>query len=131
MPRKLQEMRYKNDLYALLPLLRRNKVSSINTSCLDLLSLQSDPRSISELGYDVPTLRRSRSYMEMNFTNQEKEKAKKEQSVEDNEDCMSENRKTIDANLNLNNLDKMTNKELVFRFSNHNNLNQHLTTTAV
>lgn len=134
-----KSLRYKNDLYALPPEFRKNSIiSSNNTSQPDLISITSDPRIIF-YNYDVPGLKRTRSYVEMNLIQKENGQIEKtlvhKSSFEDLSQQESTNkchRKSINNNLNFNNLDKNSpkGKDIAFRFSNHNNLTEHLTTAV-
>lgn len=138
---KEENLRYKNELYAVSEKCKRK---SLNSSHPDLISLQSDPRN-SLYNYDVPGftgLKKTRSYMEMNLIQEEKSRENKNVSHKNNSfdsvkresECATtrSNRTTINNNLNTNNFDKVPkDKDIEFKFSNLNNLTQHLTTTSV
>lgn len=133
-PRKLaearsisQKLRYQNDPNIFMP-----KNSYVNTSQPDLLSC-SDHEKLIDSRYDTPKLKRIRSYVEMRNIVRCRNSSQSTtgcDSFDDNNNEMPCNRTTINENLNFNDLDKLlnTDKEISFKFSSLNNLNQRLTT---
>lgn len=120
-----QKLRYQNDMHTFMA-----PNSYVNTSQPDLLSL-SDRERLLESRYDTPRIKRNRSYVEMrNISRCRKtSQSTNNDSFDDNNNEMPCNRTTINENLNFNDLDKLlnTDKEISFKFSSVNNLNQRLT----
>lgn len=121
-----QKLRYQNDFHTFI---QPNKY--VNTSQPDLLSI-SDRERLVESRYDTPKLKRNRSYVEMrNIARCRKtSQSTTTDSFDDNNNEMPCNRTTINENLDFNDLDKLlnTDKEISFKFSSLNNLNNRLTT---
>jgi hypothetical protein len=120
-----QKLRYQNDMHTFMP-----PNSYVNTSQPDLLSA-SDRERLIELRYDTPKIKRNLSYVEMrNIARCRKSsQSTTTDSFDDNNNEMPCNRTTINENLDFNDLDKLlnTDKEIQFKFSSHNNLNQKMT----
>lgn len=115
------KLRYQNDFNTFVP-----PNSYINSSQPDLLSMQSDRQSLIE-NYDTPRIKRIRSYMEMRVVQSNST------SFDDNNDVeLRSNRTTLNDNLDLNDLEKVLakDKEISFKFSSLNNLNNRLTSTS-
>lgn len=98
-----------------------------------MLSLSSDRDRLIDSRYDTPKLKRNRSYVEMRNIVRCRNSSQSTtgcDSFDDNNNEMPCNRTTINENLNFNDLDKLlnTDKEISFKFSSLNNLNQRLTT---
>lgn len=121
-----QKLRYQNDFHTFMP-----PNSYINTSQPDLL-VATDRERLIESRYDTPKLKRIRSYVEMRniIRCRKASQTTTNDSFDDNNNEMPCNRTTINENLDFNDLDKLlnTDKEISFRFSSLNNLNQRLTT---
>jgi hypothetical protein len=115
-----QKLRYQNDLQSFV-----QPNSYINTSQPDLLS-ESDRKRLIEENYDTPKLKRNLSYVEMRNVGRKPSHC---ESFDDNNNDGQSNRVTINENLNFNDLDKLLSKdkEISFKFSSLNNLNQRLT----
>lgn len=117
-----QKLRYQNDFQSFMP-----PNSYINTSQPDLLAESDRKRLIEQQNYDTPKLKRNLSYVEMRIVDR---KSSQSESFDDNDnDGKSNKRGTINENLNFNDLDKLLSrdKEISFKFSSLNNLNQRLT----
>jgi hypothetical protein len=114
-----QKLRYQNDLHTFI---KPNRY--INISQPDLVSLYHNDKSL-ESRYDTPTIKRIKSYIEMRGIGRRSSKT----SFDDNNNEMPCKRTTMNENLNFNDLDKLltTEKEITFKFSSLNNLNQRLT----
>jgi hypothetical protein len=114
-----QKLRYQNDFQTFLP-----PNTYINTSQPDLS--ESDRKRLIEQNYDTPKLKRNLSYVEMRVVDR---KSSQSESFDDNNNHGNSNRGTINENLNFNDLDKLLSrdKEISFKFSSLNNLNQRLT----
>lgn len=125
-------LRYQNDFHTFL---KPNRY--VNTSQPDLLSLIDNDRDrlVSESRYDTPSLRRMKSYIEMRNIARVRRSSNSttNDSFDDNNNEMpcANKRTTINENLNFNDLDKLlkADKEITFKFSSLNNLNQRLTET--
>jgi hypothetical protein len=122
-----QKLRYQNDMHTFMP-----PNSYVNTSQPDLLST-SDRDRLVESRYDTPKLKRNRSYVEMRNlvrVRRSSQSTTGNDSFDDNNNEMPCNRTTINENLDFNDLDKLlnTDKEISFKFSSLNNLNQKMTT---
>jgi hypothetical protein len=120
-----QKLRYQNDMNTFMP-----PNSYVNTSQPDLPST-SDRERLIESRYDTPKIKRNRSYVEMrNIARCRKSSQSTADSFDDNNNEMPCNRTTINENLDFNDLDKLlnTDKEIQFKFSSLNNLNQKMTT---
>lgn len=124
-----QKLRYQN-CATLMP---RN--SYINSSQPDLLG-DDDHRKLIETRYDTPKMKRIRSYVEMRDLSRTRKASQSttHDSFDDNNnvDNMPCNRTTINENLNFNDLDKLmdaknVDKDITFKFSSLNNLNQRMT----
>lgn len=115
-----QKLRYQNDFHTFLA-----PNSYINTSQPDLTISVSDQKRLIEQNYDTPKLKRNLSYVEMRNVGR---LSSQSESIDDNNEGKS-NRTTINENLNFNDLDKLLSKdkEISFKFSSVNNLNQRLT----
>lgn len=129
-----QKLKYENDLQSIMPIIRQSKHGYINTSQPDLLYLSDDGREKSNKSrYDTPSikLRHSRSYMEMNLLRQKMPSQHHDSFDDNNNEMPCGRRTTINANLDMNDLDKNLNKDkdISFTFSSLNNLNQRLTST--
>jgi hypothetical protein len=126
-------LRYQNDFHMFM---RPNRY--VNTSQPDLLSLADNDRErlVSESRYDTPSLRRMKSYIEMRNIARVRRcsNSTTNDSFDDNNNEMpcASKRTTINENLNINDLDKLlkSDKEISFKFSSLNNLNQRLTETT-
>lgn len=120
-----QKLRYQNDPNTFMP-----ANSYMNTSQPDLFST-SEREKLIESRYDTPKLKRNRSYVEMRNVARCRKSSQSttNDSFDDNNNEMPCNRATINENLNFNDLDKLlnTDKEISFKFSSLNNLNQRLT----
>jgi hypothetical protein len=122
-----QKLRYQNDLHTFMP-----PNSYVNTSQPDLLSA-SDRERLIESRYDTPKIKRNQSYVEMRNIARCRKSSQSTvlttDSFDDNNDEMPCNRTTINENLDFNDLDKLlnTDKEIQFKFSSLNNLNQKMT----
>lgn len=123
-----QKLRYQNDMHTFMP-----PNSYVNTSQPDLLSC-SDRERLVESRYDTPRIKRNRSYVEMRNIARCRKSSQSTtgttDSFDDNNNEMPCNRTTINENLDFNDLDKLlnTDKEIQFKFSSLNNLNQKMTT---
>jgi hypothetical protein len=118
-----QKLRYQNDFHTFI---KPNRY--INISQPDLHSLYEDESIKSQ--YDTPTMKRFKSYIEMrNIARARRSSVSTTaESFDDNNNEMPCNRTTINENLNFNDLDKLqTDKEITFKFSSLNNLNQRMT----
>lgn len=122
-----QKLRYQNDMHTFMP-----PNSYVNTSQPDLAST-SDRERLIELRYDTPKIKRNRSYVEMRNISRCRKSSQSTttDSFDDNNNEMPCNRTTINENLDFNDLDKLlnTDKDIQFKFSSLNNLNQKMTTT--
>lgn len=102
----------------------------VNVSHPDLLSLREGNESIKSQ-YDTPTLKKFKSYIEMRNIARARRSSisTTTDSFDDNNNEMPCKRTTINENLNFNDLDKLLNadKEITFKFSSLNNLNQRMT----
>jgi hypothetical protein len=120
-----QKLRYQNDLTTFIA-----PNSYMNTSQPDLPST-SDRERLIDSRYDTPRIKRNRSYVEMRNIGRCRKASMSttHDSFDDNNNEMPCNRTTINENLNFNDLDKLlnTDKEISFKFSSLNNLNQRLT----
>lgn len=99
----------------------------INISQPDLHSLCEGAESV----YDTPTMKKIKSYIEMrNIARARRSSVSTTaESFDDNNNEMPCKRTTINENLNFNDLDKLlkSDKEISFKFSSLNNLNQRMT----
>lgn len=113
------KLRYQNDFNTFVP-----PNSYINSSQPDLLSLSDRQSLLSQ--YDTPKIKRIRSYMEMRV------QSSNAGSFDDNDVELHSNRTTINDNLNLNDLEKVASKgkQISFKFSSMNDLNNRLTSTS-
>lgn len=138
-----QKLRYQNDFHTFM---KPNRY--INISQPDLLFTSSstssphhsnnDREKLIESRYDTPSLKRFKSYIEMrNITQRASSSTGRRSSIcttndsfDDNNNEMPCKRTTLNENLNFNDLDKLLKdeKEITFKFSSLNNLNQRLTT---
>lgn len=119
-----QKLRYQNDFHTFIA-----PNTYINTSQPDLLSM-SDREKLIDSRYDTPRIKRNRSYVEMRNIGRCRKTSQSttHDSFDDNNNEMPCNRTTINENLNFNDLDKLlSDKEISFKFSSLNNLNQMLT----
>lgn len=130
-----QKLRYQNDFHSFM---KPNRY--VNTSQPDLLSItDNDRENLIESRYDTPSLRRMKSYIEMRNISRAARcsVSTTNDSFDDNNNEIINNmpcskRTTINENLNFNDLDKLlkADKEITFKFSSLNNLNQRLTETT-
>lgn len=99
----------------------------INISQPDLHSLSEGAESV----YDTPTMKKIKSYIEMRNIARARRSSisTTAESFDDNNNEMPCKRTTINENLNFNDLDKLlkADKEITFKFSSLNNLNQRMT----
>lgn len=124
-----QKLRYQNDFHTFM---KPNRY--INTSQPDLLSIADSERDrLVESRYDTPSIRRMKSYIEMRNIARARRSSNSttNDSFDDNNNEMPCKRTTINENLNFNDLDKLlkADKEITFKFSSVNNLNDKLTET--
>lgn len=124
-----QKLRYQNDFHSFM---KPNRY--INTSQPDLLSVADSERErLAESRYDTPSLRRMKSYIEMRNIARARRSSNSttNDSFDDNNNEMPCKRTTINENLNFNDLDKLlkSDKEISFKFSSVNNLNDKMTET--
>jgi len=106
----------------------------VNTSQPDLLSMSdADREQLIESRYDTPSIRRMKSYIEMRNIARARRSSisTTADSFDDNNNEMPCKRTTINENLDFNDLDKLlkSDKEISFKFSSVNNLNDKLTET--
>ncbi|XP_070499591.1 uncharacterized protein Ret isoform X3 [Chironomus tepperi] len=123
------KLRYQNDFHTFM---KPNRY--INSSQPDLLSLSdTDRERLLESRYDTPSIRRMKSYIEMRNIARARRSSisTTADSFDDNNNEMPCKRTTINENLNFNDLDKLlkSDKEISFKFSSVNNLNDKLTET--
>lgn len=127
-----QKLRYQNDSHTFI---KPNRY--VNLSQPDLLFLfNNDREKLIESRYDTPTptMKRFKSYIEMR--NISRGSAGRRSSISTTNDSFDDNnnempckRTTLNENLNFNDLDKLLKdeKEISFKFSSLNNLNQRMT----
>ncbi|CAG9798345.1 unnamed protein product [Chironomus riparius] len=124
-----QKLRYQNDFHTFM---KPNRY--INSSQPDLISMSdTDRERLMESRYDTPSIRRMRSYIEMRNIARARRSSisTTADSFDDNNNEMPCKRTTINENLDFNDLDKLlkSDKEISFKFSSVNNLNDKLTET--
>lgn len=124
-----QKLRYQNDLHTFI---KPNRY--VNISQPDLLFLfNNDREKLIESRYDTPTMKRIKSYIEMRnisrVSGRRSSISTTNDSFDDNNNEMPCKRTTLNENLNFNDLDKLLKdeKEITFKFSSLNNLNQRMT----
>lgn len=130
-----QRLRYQNDLHTFI---KPNRY--VNISQPDLLCLfNNDREKLIESRYDTPAMKRIKSYIEMRNISRV---SGRRSSISTTNDSFDDNnnerndfnempckRTTLNENLNFNDLDKLLRdeKEISFKFSSLNNLNQRMT----
>lgn len=123
-----QKLRYQNDFHTFM---KPNRY--INVSQPDLQYICEGTESIISQ-YDTPSLKKIRSYIEMRNIARARRSSisTTNDSFDDNNNEMPCKRTTINENLNFNDLDKLlkADKEISFKFSSLNNLNQRMTKTS-